>query len=194
MPEAKREISEAAKADLAKHKTDRVELVAHDPAWADMFAQIAHEVRMACGDLIVDIHHIGSTSVPELSAKPLIDLMPVLNAFADGARCADILEPLGFYYHREYGIPGRQFFRQRGPVNINMHMFERGHVEIERHLVFRDALRSDAELKAAYEDLKRGLAAKFPNDIDSYAMAKSTFIEGVLQAQGAPERPSGPDC
>ena len=194
MPTEKRVVSAAAKADLAKHKTDRVELVAYDPAWADMFAQISRDVRAACGTLIVDIHHIGSTSVPGLSAKPLIDVMPVLNAFAAGARCADILEPLGFYYYDEYGIPGRQFFRQRGPININMHMFERGHIEIERHLVFRDALRSDARLKAAYEDLKRGLAARFPNDVDSYAMSKSVFIEGVLQDHGAPERPSGPDC
>ena len=194
MPAEKRAISEAAKADLAKRKTDRVQLVTYDPAWADMFVQIANDVRSACGELIVDVHHIGSTSVPGLSAKPLIDVMPVLNAYADGVRCADILEPLGFFYYDEYGIPGRQFFRRRGSININMHMFERGHFEIERHLVFRDTLRADGHLKASYEDLKRGLAAKFPNDIDSYAMAKSTFIEGVLQDQGAPERPSGPDC
>jgi GrpB-like predicted nucleotidyltransferase (UPF0157 family) len=78
-------------------------------------------------------------------------------------------------------------------MDVNVHMFETGHIEIERHLAFRDALRADANLLAAYQSLKEELAARFPNDVDSYARAKSDFIEDVLHGLGAPERPDGPD-
>jgi GrpB-like predicted nucleotidyltransferase (UPF0157 family) len=188
-----REISDAATADIAKRRSDAVELVSYDPIWVDEFQKIASFVQSVCGKYIVAIHHIGSTSVPGLAAKPLIDLLPVLRTAADGERCADLLEPRGFFYHGDYGIPGRHFFRQREPSAINMHMFAEGSIEIERHVVFRDALREDDALRAAYETLKRGLAAQFPNDVDSYAKSKSDFIEKVLRDLGAPERPSGPD-
>lgn len=188
-----RKISDAAKADLARRREDKVELVPHDPSWPALFQEIADRVRVLCGDRIVGVHHIGSTSVPGLAAKPLIDLLPVLRTHADGEACADILEPQGFFYFADYGIPGRHFFRQREPQNINMHMFAPDSIEIERHLVFRDALREDAALRDTYQALKFDLAKRFPNDVDSYAKSKSDFIEKVLRDHGAPERPTGPD-
>ena len=190
---SKREISEAAQADLVRRRTDAVELVSHDRAWKKQFQQIARQVQSICGERIIAVHHIGSTSVPGLAAKPLIDLLPVLRSHEDGEACANFLEPQGFFYLADYGIPGRHFFRQREPLNINMHMFEQGSIEIERHVVFRDALRRDTDLRKAYQTLKQGLAKKFPNDVDSYAKSKSDFIEKVLHDLGAPARPNGPD-
>jgi len=186
-------LSEAAQSSLAKHAGDPVVLVSPDPAWAEMFRDLADQFRSACGDRFTAIHHIGSTSVPGLAAKPLIDMLPELNDHDDGAELAPLLEPLGFVYLGSYGIQGRHFFRRKADVNVNVHMFEQGHIEVERHLVFRDALRSDEQLRAAYQKLKEELAARFPNDVDSYAKSKSDFIEKVLHDLGAPERPSGPD-
>lgn len=187
------DMSEAAKASLKKHAADPVVLAPYDVAWADQFQQLAEQMKAACGDRLAAIHHIGSTSVPGLAAKPLIDMLPELHRHDDGADLAPLLVPLGFVYFGAYGIDGRHFFRRKGDVDVNVHMFETGHIEIERHVVFRDALRANAKLLAAYQSLKQELAARFPNDVDSYACSKSDFIEGVLSELGAPKRPGGPD-
>ncbi len=186
-------LSEAAKASLKKHKHDRVALAPHASVWAKQFQAISDQLLDACGDKLVAIHHIGSTSVPSLAAKPLIDIMPVLRHHDEGASLAPLLEPLGFVYFGAYGIEGRHFFRRKAEINVNAHMFESGHIEIERHLVFRDALRSDDQLLASYQNLKEALATSFPNDVDSYARSKGDFIEKVLRDLGAPARPGGPD-
>lgn len=186
-------LSEAAQASLEKHASDPVVLAPASPLWAEQFQKLSDQFRSACGDKFVAIHQIGSTSVPGLAAKPLIDMLPELHDGDDGARLAQTLEPLGFIYFGAYGIEGRHFYRRKAEVNVNVHMFETGHIEIERHLVFRDALRTDADLRAAYQTLKEDLAARFPNDVDTYAKSKSDFIEAVLRDLGAPERPSGPD-
>ncbi|WOF73289.1 GrpB family protein [Parvibaculaceae bacterium PLY_AMNH_Bact1] len=190
---ADKTLSDAAQASLNKHAADPVALAAHDNAWADQFEKLALQMKTACGDKLVTIHHIGSTSVPGLAAKPLIDMMPELRHHEEGPALAPLLEPLGFIYFGAYGIDGRHFFRRKGDVDVNVHMFETGHIEIERHVVFRDALRSDTKLLEAYQALKEELAARFPNDVDSYARSKSDFIESVLRELGAPERPGGPD-
>lgn len=192
-------LSDAAQASLKKHAADPVVLAPHNSAWGEQFKELAKKMKAVCGDRLVAIHHIGSTSVPGLAAKPLIDMMPELHHHDDGPGLAPLLEPLGFVYFGAYGIDGRHFFRRKGEVDVNVHMFETGHIEIERHVVFRDALRSDAALLAAYQSLKEDLASRFPNDVDSYARSKSDFIEGVLRDLGAPERPrslegmGGPD-
>lgn len=188
-------LSDAAQASLKKHAADPVVLAAHNSAWAKQFADLAAHIKRVCGDTLVTIHHIGSTSVPGLAAKPLIDMMPELRHHEDGPSLAPLLEPLGFLYFGAYGIEGRHFFRRKGDVDVdvNVHMFETGHIEIERHVVFRDALRSNPALLQTYQALKEELAVRFPNDVDSYARSKSDFIEGVLRELGAPERPAGPD-
>ncbi len=187
------EMSEAAKVSLKKHARDPVVLAQHDADWATQFEHLAIQMREACGDKLSIIHHIGSTSVPGLAAKPLIDMLPELHRHPDGPALAPLLEPLGFVYFGAYGIEGRHFFRRKGDIDVNVHMFETGHIEIERHLVFRDALRADPNLLNAYQTLKEELAALHPNDVDSYARSKSDFIESVLRDLGAPERPGGPD-
>jgi len=104
-----------------------------------------------------------------------------------------LLDPLGFAYLGAYGLEGRDFYRRQADINVNVHMFKAGHIEIDRDLAFRVAFRSDDGLRAASQSLKQDLAARFPNDVDSYARSKSDFIEGILRDLGAPERPSGPD-
>jgi GrpB-like predicted nucleotidyltransferase (UPF0157 family) len=192
-------LSDAAQASLKKHAADPVVLAPHNSAWREQFEELEEQMKAVCGDRLVAIHHIGSTSVPGLAAKPLIDMMPELRRHDDGPDLAPLLAPLGFVYFGSYGIDGRHFFRRKAAVDVNVHMFETGHIEIERHVVFRDALRTDPSLLAAYQTLKEELSARFPNDVDSYALSKSDFIEGVLRDLSAPERPrsleglGGPD-
>ena len=184
------DLSDLARASLEKHADDPVVLAPFDPVWAQQFDTLAHDMKSVCGDRLVAIHHIGSTSVPGLAAKPLIDMLPELRRHDEGPSLARLLEPLGFIYFGAYGIAGRHFFRRKDSLSVNVHMFETGHIEIERHLAFRDALRADEQLRAAYQHLKEELATKFPNDVESYARAKSDFVESVLRDLGAPERPA----
>ncbi len=183
-------LSDEARASLDKHATDPVVLVPYDPLWVKQFDSLAEQMKTACGDKLVAIHHIGSTSVPGLAAKPLIDMLPELRRHDEGPSLAPLLEPLGFIYFGSYGIEGRHFFRRKDSLSVNVHMFETGHIEIERHIAFRDALQADDQLRSAYQHLKEELAERFPNDVESYALSKSDFVEGVLRDLGAPERPN----
>lgn len=186
-------LSDLARAALAKRKNGPIRLVPHDPSWVLAFDTLKSELVRLCGDALFAIHHIGSTSVPGLAAKPLIDILVELHLDKQGAALSSALEPAGFVYFGAYGIDGRHFYPRRGDTDVNVHMYEKGHIEVVRHLVFRDALRAKPDLRSTYEELKRDLAGRFANDIDSYASSKSDFVEHVLHSHGAPPRPSGPD-
>jgi GrpB-like predicted nucleotidyltransferase (UPF0157 family) len=157
----------------------RVEVVAHDPRWPGLFRQEAEELQDIFGGLIVAIHHIGSTSVPGLSAKPVIDVLPVVRSIeaVDGFHAE--MERRGYTVWGEYGLPGRRFFTKGGAVNRthNIHFFQRGDAAIQRHLAFRDYLTAHAAEAEAYAELKRALARQFPTDIEGYMDGKDAFIQ-----------------
>ncbi|MCA9829109.1 MAG: GrpB family protein [Dehalococcoidia bacterium] len=171
-----------------------VVLVPYNFTWPGSFAGLRDEIAGACGDLLAGIEHVGSTAVPGLAAKPVIDLMPILRRFEDGPACAEALGPLGYDYLGEYGIPGRQFFTKNeartGTRIANVHMYERGHDEAIAHLAFRDYLRAHDDWRDRYESLKRELAARFPGDVEAYAEAKTEFVKEVV-ALGLAEAGSG---
>jgi GrpB-like predicted nucleotidyltransferase (UPF0157 family) len=115
----------------------------------------------------------------------VIDVMPGLRRFADGERCAALLAPLNYRYKGENGIPGRHYFQKdRDPATgerpANVHMYEVGHDEWIAHLAFRDLLRACPEWLQRYEALKRDLAARFPNDVEAYAEAKTEFVKEAV--------------
>jgi GrpB-like predicted nucleotidyltransferase (UPF0157 family) len=162
-------------------KPRRVRVVPHDPAWGEAFEAEATALRSVLGDEALAIHHIGSTSVPNLRAKPTIDVLVE-------AREIEILNDLeaemaekGYEAWGEYGIPGRRFFtRDRGPDRLcNVHVFEAGTPEVERHLAFRDYLARHPETARAYGDLKGDLAERFPADMEAYMDGKDAFIKRV---------------
>lgn len=151
-----------------------------DPDWpVKATVEIArwHEV---CGDGLITIHHIGSTSVPGLPAKPIIDLMPVFKtaAAADGAR--SMLESIGYEWMGEYGLPGRRYCRKFEPTTGNRlfhaHAYVAGHQDVLRHLVFRDSLRRNASMRAAYTSVKAACAARHPEGGEGYSDCKSDWI------------------
>ncbi|MEX2081355.1 MAG: GrpB family protein [Dehalococcoidia bacterium] len=171
-----------------------VVLVPYDPDWPSRFAEAAAAIVAACAGVVTAIEHVGSTSIPGLGAKPFIDIMPGLSRHSDGPAMVAPMASLGYEYRGEFGISGRHYFTRHieGDSSVwkhNVHTYEVGHVEWDRHLVFRDALRADAALAQRYLDLKLDLAGRFPEDVDAYAMAKSEFVEAVIAEHGGPARP-----
>jgi GrpB-like predicted nucleotidyltransferase (UPF0157 family) len=154
-----------------------VELHEHDPAWAGLFAD---ERRLLAGIFdgrAVAIEHIGSTSVPGLSAKPIVDVLVGLRELELGDEQIAAMKELGYEYLGEYGVPGRLFFRKR-PRTHHVHVVAHGGDHWVRQLTFRDALRNDPEERKRYEDVKRRLAAE-GHSRDAYTELKTPFIREV---------------
>lgn len=155
-------------------------LAPYDPAWPSQFAAARAEILSVCNGLVIELHHIGSTSIPGIAAKPIIDMMPVVRCFKDGTDCVAGLRELGYEYRGEYGIAGRHYFVRGTPRSHQVHMFAADHPEVERHLLFRDYLRTHAGERAAYERLKRDLAAQSEHDVQAYARAKTPFCDRIV--------------
>lgn len=160
----------------------KVELVPYDSAWPAAFGDAAAAIETACAPLVMEVHHIGSTSVPDLPAKPIIDIMPGLARYEDGLRCVRAMEELGYTYRGEFGIPGRHYFNRRGNgFDHNIHMYTVGEGQWHWHLAFRDHLRANPEDRERYHQLKIELADRYPHDVEAYALAKSGFIQSILR-------------
>ena len=155
-----------------------VELVPHNPEWSQLANDESQRILECISIPVIGIYHIGSTSVPGIKAKPILDFVlevEDMEAFIEESRK---LESLEYVSKGEYGIPGRQFFTKDtlGERTHHLHVFQQGHQDIERHLVFRDFLRSNPEAAKEYESLKEKLAKRFPKKSDMYTEAKSDFI------------------
>lgn len=153
----------------------------YDPAWPDCFARLATRVTTALGNLALTVEHIGSTSVPGLAAKPIIDLDVVLRSPADLPETIRRLTDIGYSYEGDLGITGREAFHwPPGEVPHHLYVLIVGANELRRHLAFRDALRADRELRDRYSALKRALAEQYTEDRSSYTEAKSDFITSII--------------
>lgn len=157
-----------------------IHLAEHDPTWAVVFAEQAALIREALGERAVAVEHAGSTSVPGLAAKPIIDIVLVVEDPTDEASYVPALEAAGFPFHvREPGWHQHRFFKRSAPA-VNLHVFGAGSVEVQRMLAFRDRLRSHPEELELYERCKRELAARQWEYVQDYADAKSEVVEDIL--------------
>ena len=157
-----------------------VVLAAYDPLWPRRYDALAARIRAALGDAIVTLEHVGSTSVPGLSAKPIIDILLVVRDSADEASYVPALEAQGFTLRiREPG-----WFEHRmlnaADIDANVHVFSAGCEEPARMLAFRDRLRSHEGDRALYESAKRELAARTWRHVQHYADAKSEVVREIL--------------
>lgn len=138
----------------------RIDVVAHDASWPETYAGVADSIRAALGERVLALEHIGSTAVPTLAAKPMIDIDLVVADSTDEAAYVPALEALGFVLRlREPGFFEHRLLRHSDPC-CNLHVFSPGTPELERHLLFRDWLRTHPDDRAAYEAAKRDAAAQ----------------------------------
>ncbi|BAQ34184.1 GrpB family protein [Dehalococcoides sp. THU3] len=159
----------------------RVIVEKYNPRWITQYEAEAERLRKLLSDNLLEIHHIGSTAIPGLSAKPIIDIMPVVRDILAVDLLQKTFEQAGYLYFGEYGIPGRRFL-VRGTAEMRLaqvHIFGISSPDIKRHLAFRDYLRVHPEAAAEYSSLKKSLAEKFPLDIDAYIGGKSGFVKDL---------------
>ena len=157
----------------------------YDPAWSAMFEQERTVLHSALGSRVIAIEHVGSTAVPGLAAKPIIDLMVGVRGLTEARSCCvEPLQALGYTYLPEYEswLPGELFFRKGipGPWTHHVHMMEPSNPHWEELVVFRDYLRSHPEVAGAYGHLKKALALAFGEDIAGFRNAKHPFVQQVM--------------
>jgi GrpB-like predicted nucleotidyltransferase (UPF0157 family) len=161
-----------------------VVIVDYDARWPAMYEEERQRVLNATGELIVAIEHIGSTAVPGLGAKPIIDLMAAVRRLTDAEECIEPLESVGYEYVPEYNkiMPERRYFHKGPPERRthHLHIVELTGDFWTRHLLFRDYLRAHPKEAQKYYRLKKDLSAKYHTDREGYTEAKSSFIESVI--------------
>lgn len=160
---------------------DHIEVVPYDPAWPAAFAKERDALAAALGGALGAIEHIGSTAIPGISAKPTIDLMAGSSELKVDEGAVAALAKLGYRYLGEYGIAGRHFFRKGSPPTHHLHWVRRGGDFWYKQVVFRDYMLAAHDDAKAYEDLKKGLAARFHNDRSRYTAAKTDFVVAALE-------------
>ncbi len=162
-----------------------IEVVRYDPNWPSMFNQEAALIQQTLGSNCLTIHHIGSTSVPGLCAKPIIDILPVVKNILEVDKAAKAMERLGYEAKGEHGIAFRRYFQKGREVRShNVHVYEEVDPEIDRYLKFRDWMRSHEDDAQAYANLKIELATKFPQDILRYCFGKDAFVANIDMKDG----------
>ena len=154
--------------------------------WPTLFRRVRHELLSVFVPTAVSIEHIGSTSVPGLSAKPVIDVLLGANSLSEIESNIGSLDRLGYTYVSKYEheLPLRRYFVKAADTSLRIHLHA---VELESrfwqdHLMFRDLLRSDADLRSTYQSLKLRLAHEHAHDKAAYSTAKGAFIQAVLAA------------
>ncbi len=160
-----------------------VVVVDYDSSWPARYERERAGIVEALGDVmegVAAIEHVGSTAVPGLAGKPIIDIMVGIRELAGGERCVQPLEALEYEYRGDAGIPGRYYFRKGNPRSHHLHMVEHRSEFWQRHILFRDLLRERPAVAREYAALKKELAVRYRTDRLAYTEAKTPFIESAL--------------
>ena|SRR5579871_3414027 len=163
-----------------------VVLAPHSADWASGAHREADRLAAALGENLIEIHHIGSTSIPGIRAKPILDLMPIVRDLAELDAAEARLAEIGYEWWGEFGISGRRYCTftdcATGERRVQLHCYQSENPEIEKHLAFRDYLRAHPEIARAYEAEKLRCQALHPNNTHTYSDAKSPWIRAQLAA------------
>ena len=161
-------------------KIKLVELTKYNPEWANIFTVAANEIKSILKDNCIQIHHMGSTAIPNIYAKPIVDVLPVVKDISSVDSLNHEFEKLGYVCMGEYGIPGRRFYwKSKTKRTLNIHLFEQGAPEIKRHLLFKDFMLEHDDYAQAYSLIKRSLSEVFPQDIEKYVNGKGSFVQMI---------------
>ena len=158
----------------------QVRVVPYDPEWPSAFDAEAKRLASALGHVVVRLHHIGSTAVPAIAAKPIIDVLMEVIDFEPLDERTPAIEALGYEALGEYGISRRRYFRRddaTGRRTHQVHAFRAGDTEVERHLAFRDYMLAHPAAARAYGELKQRLAQEHPEDNGAYMDGKDAFVK-----------------
>ncbi|MDR1255484.1 MAG: GrpB family protein [Puniceicoccales bacterium] len=164
-----------------------IEVIPYDPRWPEMFEFAKKAIENSLGDNLIEIHHIGSTSVPKLAAKPKIDIIAVANS---RNRAIADLEKIGYMCKGEWNVPLKCGFTKKENIGVNLHLFfESNHPEIELNLMFRDYLRTHPDVRNEYAAVKRQIlkdkrSHEKINGFPLYTIKKREFIDSVIRTMG----------
>ncbi len=165
--------------------TGTVRLIGYSQTWPEAFSAMRGEVIQALrGVGHVETEHIGSTSVPGMTSKPMIDLMAGIEELSQHEACIEPLERLGYAYKGEFGLPGRHFFVMGEPATAHLHLVEHDSHFWRLNIFFRDILRNDDDARDRYVHVKRELAEKFADSRPDYTAGKDQIIKTLLREGG----------
>jgi GrpB-like predicted nucleotidyltransferase (UPF0157 family) len=180
---------------MTKTPASSVDLVPHDPSWAALANAEGDRLCQTLGGILITVHHIGSTAIPDIHAKPILDLMPVVVSIEQLEDYQEVIASIGYDWRGEFGLPGRRYCTRNDPATgrrlVNAHCYQQGSSEIDRHLAFRDYLRDHPDLARAYEQEKQRCRALHADDIATYTDCKDDWIrrveaEALLWKNGQP--------
>ena len=158
----------------------KVEVVPFCKQWAMMFAEEAEKLKRVFGKECLRIYHIGSTAIPGMSAKPIVDIMIEVHDIDHVDSYNDAMAVLCYQAMGENGIPKRRFFQKGGDERTHhVHVFPTGSEHIARHIAFKEYMIAHPEKARAYSRLKEGLAKQFPDDIEAYIKGKDEFVREI---------------
>ncbi|WP_019241698.1 MULTISPECIES: GrpB family protein [Bacillus] len=158
-----------------------VRVVDYNQDWSNKYQKEEQTIRTILQEELVNSFHIGSTSVPGLKAKPIIDILLVVKDINKLDSFRNQFQDIGYEVMGEFGITGRRYFRKGGDNRTHqIHAFQYNNIEeIERHLAFRDYLCKHSEVCISYGELKSKLANQYPNNIDRYCDGKDDFVKSI---------------
>ncbi len=176
-----------------------VEIVPYDPAWPMQFEELRDVLKGTLREVALGIEHVGSTSVPALAAKPILDIDIIVASPKVVSEAIRLLARVGYQHQGDLGIFGREAFRREGPdvprtedecnwPAHHLYVCPQDSRELDRHLRLRDMLRNNADARSAYAALKRELVVLCEGDRDAYTEGKTTFIESLIRTGDAMER------
>jgi GrpB-like predicted nucleotidyltransferase (UPF0157 family) len=167
---------------VANECMKKIEICPHDPRWRDGFETEAKNIARALGSNLIAVHHIGSTSIPGIFAKPIIDMLVDVKDINDVDNHNSTMESLGYEVMGEFGIDGRRYFRKDNDAGVrthHVHIFENGSPHIARHLAFRDYMIANPDQAHAYSELKQRLAGEHAENPEEYMDGKDEFIKEI---------------
>jgi len=167
---------------IGGHEKRSIQIVNYDESWPSKFEEHSKRIKIALGAVAVDVEHIGSTSVPGLAAKPIIDILLIVKDSGDESKYLKEMEAAGYHLRvREPDFHEHRMFRTANK-DVHIHVLSHGSSEIDRYLVFRNHLRINYHDRNLYETTKRELATADWGNMNEYAKAKTQIVESIIRA------------